>query len=112
MAFLVEMPDGGYLEVEERADVAPEDERVVGVLGASPLEGTGLITFGAVVRTGLSESEQDDFADWLYDRVVMFAELGGEIDGWSPREDGTWEIRALSPLDAPPDALPGSDERH
>ena len=94
MAFLVEMPDGGYLEVEERDDVTGGDERVLGVLGASPLEGTGLITFGAAVRTGLSEHEQDDFADWLYDRVVMFAELGGEIDGWRRREDGTWEVHA------------------
>ncbi|WP_433065548.1 hypothetical protein [Dactylosporangium sp. CS-033363] len=102
MAFLVEMPDGGYLEVEERDDIA--DPRVVGILGGSPLEGTGLITFGAAVRTGLSVDEQDDFADWLYDRVVMFAELGGEIDGWSQRDDGTWEIRAIRE--------DGSDERH
>ena len=94
MAFLVEMPDGGYLEVEERDDIAPDDERVAGILGASPLEGTGLITFGAAVRLGLSEQEQDDFADWLYDRVVMFAELGGDIDGWLHRDDGTWEVRA------------------
>jgi hypothetical protein len=94
VAFLVEMPDGGYLEVEERDDIAPDDERVVGVLGASPLEGTGLITFGAAVRTGLTEQEQDDFADWVYDRVMMFAELGGEIDGWLSRDDGTWEVRA------------------
>ncbi|MEU7866689.1 hypothetical protein [Dactylosporangium sp. NPDC049140] len=94
MAFLVEMPDGGYLQVEERDDVTAG---AIGVLGASPLEGTGLITFGAVVRTGLSEAEQDDFADWLYDRVVMFAELGGEIDGWSRREDGTWEVLAQPP---------------
>ena len=93
MAFLVEMPDGGYLEVEERDDVAPaEDGTVIGVLGAAPLEGTGLITFGAVVRSGLDEAAQDDFADWLYDRVVMFAELGGEIDGWQRREDGTWKV--------------------
>ncbi|MEV6932398.1 hypothetical protein AB0M46_48995 [Dactylosporangium sp. NPDC051485] len=95
MAFLVEMPDGGYLEVEERDDIAPDDQSVVGVLGASPLEGTGLITFGAAVVTGLTEQEQDDFADWLYDRVVMFAELGGEIDGWLRRDDGTWEVRAF-----------------
>jgi hypothetical protein len=94
VAFLVEMPDGGYLEVEERDDIAPDDERAVGVLGASPLAGTGLITFGAAVRTGLGEQEQDDFADWLYDRVVMFAEVGGDIDGWLRRDDGTWEIRA------------------
>ncbi|GAA0733831.1 hypothetical protein Drose_20390 [Dactylosporangium roseum] len=92
MAFLVEMPDGGYLEVEEREEVEPEE--VIGVLGASPLEGTGLITFGAVVRAGLDEAEQDDFADWIYDRVIMFAELGGEIDGWERRPDGTWQVYA------------------
>jgi hypothetical protein len=92
MAFLVEMPDGGYLEVEERDDVAPHDERVVGVLGASPLEGTELITFGAVVRSGLDEDVQDEFADWLYDRVELFAELGGDRDGWRQLDDGTWEI--------------------
>jgi hypothetical protein len=94
MAFLVEMPDGGFLEVEERDDVVPDDAGVIGVLGASPLEGTGLITFGAVIRSGLDEDEQDAFADWLYDRVVMFAELGGEIDGWQQREDGTWQVYA------------------
>jgi len=94
MAFLVEMPDGGYLEVEERDDVTPEDLGVVGALGASPLEGTGLITFGAVIRAGLDEQAQDEFADWLYDRVVMFAELGGEIDGWEQRDDGTWQVFA------------------
>ncbi|MEV8515258.1 hypothetical protein [Dactylosporangium sp. NPDC051484] len=94
MAFLVEMPDGGYLEVEERDDVAPGDERVIGVLAASPLEGTSLITFGAAVRTGLAEREQDDFADWVYDRVMMFADVGGAIDGWLSRDDGTWEIHA------------------
>ncbi|GGM38590.1 hypothetical protein ACFFX1_15510 [Dactylosporangium sucinum] len=93
MAFLVEMPDGGFLEVEERDDVTPDE--VLGVLGAAPLEGTGLITFGAVVRTGLAEAEQDDFADWLFDRVVMFAELGGERDGWERRDDGTWQIAAF-----------------
>lgn len=91
MAFLVEMPDGGFLEVEERADV---DGPVIGILGASPLEGTGLITFGAVVRAGLGEDEQDDFADWLYDRVVLFAELGGEADGWERLEDGTWRVES------------------
>jgi hypothetical protein len=102
VAFLVEMPDGGYLEVEERDDVAPHDERVVGILGASPLEGTGLITFGAVVRAGLAEDEQDDFADWLYDRVVLFAELGGELDGWQRRDDGTWEVSAYRGALGPP----------
>ncbi|MFI5907829.1 hypothetical protein [Dactylosporangium sp. NPDC051541] len=102
MAFLVEMPDGGFLEVEERDDLGLA-VGAVGVLGASPLEGTGLITFGAAVRTGLSEDEQDDFADWLYDRVVLFAELGGDVDGWSPRGDGAWEIHAYGP---------SSDERH
>lgn len=94
MAFLVEMPDGGFLEVEERADVAPDDPSVIGILGASPLEGTGLITFGAVIRAGLDEGQQDDFADWIYDRVVLFAELGGEVDGWERLEDGTWRVEA------------------
>ena len=101
MAFLVEMPDGGFLEVEERDDFGEPDERVVGVLGASPLEGTGLITFGAVVRAGLDEAEQDEFADWLYDRVVLFAELGGERDGWLRRDDGTWEVPAYRGAMAP-----------
>ena len=94
MAFLVEMPDGGYLEVEERAGVAPGDPAVIGILAASPLEGTGLITFGAVVRAGLDEDTQDDFADWLYDRVVGFAEVGGAADGWEALPDGTWRVEA------------------
>ena len=55
----------------------------------------GVLTMGvAVVRSGLGEDEQDDFADWLYDRVVMFAEVGGEADGWDRREDGTWQVSA------------------
>jgi hypothetical protein len=94
MAFLVEMPDGGFLEVEERVDVAPEDLSVIGILGASPLEGTGLITFGAVIRAGLDEQQQDEFADWIFDRVVLFAELGGEVDGWERLEDGTWRVES------------------
>ena len=97
MAFLVEMPDGGYLEVEERGvigGIGGDDPVVIGVLGASPLEGTGLITFGAVVRTGLDVGTQDDFADWLYDRVVAFAEVGGAADGWEELPDGTWRIEA------------------
>jgi hypothetical protein len=93
MAFLVEMPDGGFLEGEERDDLT-----VLGILGAAPLEGTGLITFGAVVRAGLDEDAQDDFADWVYDRVVLFAEAGGAADGWEALEDGTWRIEA--PLEA------------
>ncbi|MFB9412777.1 hypothetical protein [Dactylosporangium matsuzakiense] len=102
MAFLVEMPDGGFIEVEERDDL-DLPEGACGALGASPLEGTTLITFGAAVRTGLSVEEQDDFADWLYDRVVLFAELGGQVDGWSLRDDGTWMIHAYAG---------DSDERH
>ena len=94
MAFLVEMPDGGFLEVEERAEVAPDDPSVIGILGASPLEGTELITFGAVIQAGLDEDEQDDFADWIFDRVLLFAELGGEITGWERLEDGTWRVEA------------------
>ena len=58
MAFLVEMPDGGFLEVEERVDVAPDDLSVIGILGASPLEGTGLITFGAVIRSGSTRTSR------------------------------------------------------
>jgi hypothetical protein len=94
MAFLVEMPDGGFLEVEERVDVAPDDLSVIGILGASPLEGTGLITFGAVIRAGLDVDQQDDFADWIFDRVLLFAELGGEVDGWERLDDGTWRVQA------------------
>lgn len=92
--FLVEMPDGGYLEVGPTTDFAHTDPDVLGALGAAPLEDTELITFGAVTRPGLSVQEQDDFADWIYDRVLAFAEVGGEADGWDRLENGTWRVYA------------------